>query len=30
LAPPGVATCPMSDLPPMISNADEICGATTC
>ena len=29
LAPPGVATCPMSALPPMISNADEICGATT-
>jgi hypothetical protein len=29
LAPSGVATCPMSDLPPMISNAEEICGATT-
>lgn len=29
LAPPGVATWPMSALVPMISNAAEICGATT-
>ena len=29
LAPPGVATWPMSDLLPMISKAAEICGATT-
>ena len=29
LAPSGVDTRPMSAWPPMISNADEICGATT-
>jgi hypothetical protein len=29
LAPPGVDTRPMSALLPMISNAEEICGATT-
>ena len=29
LAPSGVDTSPMSAGPPMISNAEEICGATT-